>query len=163
MVWLFRNINIPYYITVGVHTSGRKNLYTKQAGRDPLLNKISENRNTYQTLLFRGREKALNTLWNLVEPSSLSSTYENTLPVNQQILPSILIRLNLLPGRYPNKLVIPIKLFPINLHFMGVLTLFHLNSIWDFCTCDFSSTFPINKGYRFHSRKGICRQEMLVF
>lgn len=99
------------------------------------------------------------------EPSLLGSTYANTLPVNQQILPSILIKLNLFLRRYPNKLVIPIKLFPINLHFMGVLRLFHLNSVWDFCypVCDFSSTFPINSGYRMHSREGLYLTEMLVF
>lgn len=107
--------------------------------------------------------KTLNTLWNLVEHSPLSSTYANTLPVNQQILPSILIRLNQFPGKYPNKLVIPIRLFPINLHFMGVLTLLHLNLLREFSVYDFSSTFPINRGYRIHSIDGICLKKMLVF
>ena len=88
-----------------------------------------------------------------------------TCPVNQQILPSILVRLIQFPGRYSSKLVIPIILFPINLHFMGVLALFHLNPVWDFCypVCGFSNIFSINGGYRMHSREGIHLMETLVF
>lgn len=147
MVWLFKKYILPLlYHSWGI-CWWKEVLYAKQSGWDSFSNKnSSDNSNTRPYPSELG--KTLNTLLNLPEPSPFSSTYTNTLPVNQQIPPSVLIRLNQFPGRYRNKLVIPIKLFSINLLFMGVLALFHVNPVWDFCypLCDFSSTFPINKG-----------------